>query len=129
MEVALGSKEIQELKKPFKGRYWKVEGLAVDPSALNQGISRVLMEAMFHLADVKSTEQAPCVVGCGLEKLSPLYKKLGFVDGEVQKEIAVKGDPGGVFMLCSLVRKSGSGAGGGGGAAGAKSSQVAPSSE
>lgn len=131
VEKALDCKEFSDMKKAaqIRGNFcWKVEGLCVDPAAQGKGVSRALMSALFHLADASAAEGkgvGHCHVECGLEKLAPLYRKLGFTDGEAIKEIAAKGDPGPSFKLCSLLRKHGTTV-----ASPAKNlSQVAPSAE
>ena len=121
VEVALASKEINAIRPP-KLQFWKVEVLAVDPAFQGQGVSRALMSALFRLAD--KVGSAPCCVECGTEKLAPLYKKLGFTDGESSKKLVVNGDAGPGFEISALLRKSGTPAQ----ARAAKASQVAPQS-
>lgn len=102
--VDVGLNELSKMNKPLKGRYWKVEILAVDPKFQGKGISREAIKAIQWLAD---RENVPCYVECAGDRLAETYKKMGFCDDEHEYELKLhKDDPGPTLKLRGLLRKA-----------------------
>lgn len=87
-----------------KGRYYKIEVLAVDPKFQGKGIAGEAMKVIQWLAD---RDNMPLYVECAGDKLPNMYKKMGFSDGETVAEPKLsKDDPGPSVKVTGLLRKA-----------------------
>lgn len=102
--VEMGMSELSKLNKTLKGRFWKVEIIAVDPKFQGKGIAREAMKAIQWLAD---RDNMPLYIECAGDRLADTYKKMGFCDDEHEYELKLpKDDPGPTLKLRGLVRKA-----------------------
>lgn len=87
-----------------KGRYYKIEVLAVDPKFQGKGIAGEAMKVIQWLAD---RDNMPLYVECAGDRLPNMYKKMGFSEGETVAEPKLsKDDPGPSVKVTGLLRKA-----------------------
>eukprot|EP00746_Dinoflagellata_sp_MGD_P034778 gnl/MRDRNA2_/MRDRNA2_18313_c0_seq1.p1 gnl/MRDRNA2_/MRDRNA2_18313_c0~~gnl/MRDRNA2_/MRDRNA2_18313_c0_seq1.p1 ORF type:complete len:294 (+),score=45.23 gnl/MRDRNA2_/MRDRNA2_18313_c0_seq1:120-1001(+) len=102
--VEVGMNELSKFMKPLKGRYWKIEILAVDPKFQGKGIAREAIKAIQWLAD---RENMPLYIECAGDRLAETYKKMGFCDDEHSYELKLdKDDPGPSLKLRGLLKNA-----------------------